>query len=527
MRRTVVLLLVGVVAAALVGLHAWTAPADAVATPIVLATGPGGSFVEPSIATDGDRVTVLSYTKAYDEGGGTPGTRIVTWVNATGSTWTKAVVPTSWSGHTLDHVDPATVRVSFDWATSPGIIVTAEAEDQSDINHTLGIYVWRSSSLTYGSWEAPVRVFDSFGGGDVAPDGSGGFWVAAPENDGKIVHIPADLSLQTAASAVQVTTRTAGALTPFGLANVWTTPILAFKSNGSVYEHTGTTGGEAADTVVFGCDSDTGPDVPIYGNGNVWVGADHPVDCDPTIGAPHPFFVRNLGSSGPNAAETRLSTGDVASADLTLGPISGTFMAAWYDDSAGSVDFSGTAGITPDTYLQWQPPTIVTTAGSTGWEFFDHIKVSLEWVAGTAYRPSDGQTVLWVAPSSGQDPAPTPSSSAPTSQAPPPTPTATPLDLRIVGTPRYHIAGGRLDYRVLATLPGTGTETVSISARSGVRRASFHVRFAAGTAVRSLTLPRALRRLAGSASASLRLRLDESTSQGAAWATSGVHRTQR
>src|SRR3954451_10332978 len=100
--------------------------------------------------------------------------------------------PAQWSDGGLDHVgapslveDPSTGR----------LLLTSSAWSGADLDGTLGTYLWWSSDGG-ATFTGPVPVFDSFGVGDAAPDGAGGFWSTVGQAGATVVHVPASYDMQ-------------------------------------------------------------------------------------------------------------------------------------------------------------------------------------------------------------------------------------------------------------------------------------------------------------------------------------------
>src|SRR6476469_710320 len=223
--------------------HAAKPPADP--TPVVAVAGPGQSFGAPAVLTTSTRLSLISY---YRQGPGV--TRVLELQRQSGaSAWTPVALPQGGLdtfGTPSLVQDPATGRV----------LLTASANASGDLAGTLGTYVWWSADQGV-TWSAPVRVWDSFGVGDAAPDGAGGFWTTVGQTDALIAHVPADYALQTTPSAAIRLTDKLGSRGATGLvtAGAARTPVFGFYSPTGVDAHRGATFDPGLDTQVFGPDS--------------------------------------------------------------------------------------------------------------------------------------------------------------------------------------------------------------------------------------------------------------------------------
>ncbi|SEB74836.1 hypothetical protein SAMN04489844_0978 [Nocardioides exalbidus] len=358
-------------------------PADP--TTVVAVAGAGQSFGGPAALTTAAGTSLLGY---YRQGPGVARTLELQRQVGTGK-W----APVALAQGGLDTFgvpslveDPATGRV----------LLTASANASGDLPGTLGTYLWWSSDQGV-TWSGPTKVWNSFGVGDAAPDGDGGFWTTVGETDALIAHVPADYSMQvTPSGAIRLTdklgSRGATGLVTAGPAR---TPVLGFFTTAGIYAHRGATYDTMLDTQVFGAGS-LGSLLGVAGD---TTGAALATSHTPAYAASGTtaLWVRGLDpATGALGAEHRLSTGQALFFQLRSLPGAGGLAAIWRDNGDSDLYVARASGGADGT---WTTSRVIDDAADAV-SYYSHLDVSDGWAVGLGNRDSDSTAVVWAAEAS-------------------------------------------------------------------------------------------------------------------------------
>ncbi|CAM3704447.1 hypothetical protein [Nocardioides zeicaulis] len=363
--------------------HAAKPPADP--TTVVAVAGPGQSFGGPAVLTTSTRVSLMSY---YRQGPGVA--RVLELQRQSGaSDWTPVALPQggldTFGSPSLVQ-DPATGR----------ILLTASADASGDLAGTLGTYLWWSADQGV-TWSAPIRVWNSFGVGDAAPDGTGGFWTTVGQTDALIAHVPAGYAMQTTPSGAVRLTDKLGSRGATGLvtAGAARTPVFGFYSTSGVYAHRGATYDPGLDTQVFGAGS-LGSLLGVAGDSS---GAALATSHTPGYAASgtSALWVRSLDpTTGALSDERRLSTGQALFFQLRALPSGRGPAAIWRDNGDSDLYVARASGGVDGT---WSTSTVIDDEADAV-SYYAYLDVSDGWAVGLGNRDSDSAAVVWAADAS-------------------------------------------------------------------------------------------------------------------------------
>ncbi|RYB94508.1 exo-alpha-sialidase [Nocardioides oleivorans] len=366
------------------------APADA--TTVVAVAGAGQSFGGPATLTTAAGTSLLSY---YRQG---PGVARALELQRQVGTGTWAPVALSQGG-----LDTFGVPALVEDAATGRVLLTASAQASADVAGTLGTYLWWSADQGV-TWSAPVRVWNSFGVGDAAPDGAGGFWTTVGETDALIAHVPADYSMQATPSGATRLTDKLGSRGATGLvtAGPARTPVLGFFTTAGIYAHRGATYDPALDTQVFGAGS-LGTLLGVAGD---TTGAALATSHTPSYAASGTtaLWVRGFDpTTGAVGAEHRLSTGQALFFQLRSLPSAGGLAAIWRDNGDSDLYVARASGGADGT---WSTSRVIDDEADAV-SYYSHLDVSAGWAVGLGNRDSDSTAVVWAAEASPQTIDPT------------------------------------------------------------------------------------------------------------------------
>ncbi len=430
-------------------------------TTVVAVAGPGQSFGAPAVLTTSTRLSLISY---YRQG---PGVARVLEVQrqAGAETWTPVALPQggldTFGAPSLVQ-DPATGR----------ILLTASANASSDLAGTLGTYLWWSGDQGV-TWSAPTKVWNSFGVGDAAPDGAGGFWTTVGQTDALIAHVPADYSLQTTPSAALRLTDKLGSRGATGLvtAGASRTPVFGFYSTAGVYAHRGATYDPGLDTQVFGADS-LGSLLGVAGDSSGAALATSHTPGYASSGA-SALWVRSLDpATGALGAEHRLSTGQALFFQLRSLPSGRGPAAIWRDNGDSDLYVARASGGVDGA---WATSRVIDDEADAV-SYYAYLDVSDGWAVGLGNRDSDSAAVVWAADASPQTVDPT---------------------LAQKGRATYSPRSGKLAIRTTVNTPGRikAVATITAPGRRPTRVARSVTAPGYGTYRASMKVPKAARAL--------------------------------
>ncbi len=367
------------------------APKPAASTTVVAVASSGQSFGAPAVLTTAAGTSLLSY---YVQA---PSTARVLQVQRQSGAGAWGPVALAQGGLDTFGIpalveDPATGRV----------LLTVSANASGDLAGTLGTYLWWSTDQG-ATWTGPIKVWNSFGVGDAAPDGAGGFYSTSGLTDAQIIHVPAGYAMVSTPNGQIRLTDKLGSRGALGLATAGAahTPIFGFYNGDAIFAHRGATYDPALDTQVFG----NGSVGSILGVAGDATGAALMTSHIAGYGASGTsvLWVRSLDpATGGVGPEQRLSGGQAYFFQLRSLPTPGAFAAVWRDNDDSNLYVARSSGGADGSWSTSQ--VIRDTSDSVS--YYSYLDVSNNWAVGLGNRDSDSAAVVWAAKASPEGVAP-------------------------------------------------------------------------------------------------------------------------
>ncbi|GAB3765086.1 hypothetical protein FB382_000774 [Nocardioides ginsengisegetis] len=147
-----------------------------------LGTAPSGyTMGDPQVLRTRDGVTLVAWDEYYQSPNHL---RLARKVGA--NAWQRVPVPVG---------DLTSISPPYLIEDTVGDRVIMAANGQGETDGSLGTYVWTSAN-NGRTWSDPQMVWDSFGSGNLTPDGSGGFYAVSDLTGVSVVHVPSALTMQ-------------------------------------------------------------------------------------------------------------------------------------------------------------------------------------------------------------------------------------------------------------------------------------------------------------------------------------------
>ena len=264
------------------------------------------------------------------------------------------------------------------------LLLTANAH--SATLDDLGLYVW--TSTTDGrTWSAPVRVWDSFSSGQIAPDGTGGFWAITDQTGASVTHVDRSLTPRHWPDDDVLLTDRLGSRAAIDVAATGPRHLLLFGWGGADsagWVHLGSTPGRAGDRrLIRGLQGDGGVALAADRKGAVLGGIRRVARSGVET---RKLFAAGIvaRSSGTATYKPRLVSGQddvvsyaVSEVPTKAGRASGLFVMTWLDADGRLRTAHSTRKGDP----RWSDPTTVLTFPARGYTFPGALGVTGGWVA--------------------------------------------------------------------------------------------------------------------------------------------------